>query len=101
MNKALDMSENHLQLHFDGTMVDAFVVSHPGHFGTNITYEEIPFDIPENWQWVRWGEIVNIVSARRVHQADWKKERIPFYRAREIAKVATDGFVDNDLFISR
>ena len=66
-----------------------------------ITDDEIPFDIPENWRWVRWGEIVNIVSARRVHQSDWKNEGVPFYRAREIAKLATDGWVDNDLFISQ
>lgn len=66
-----------------------------------ITEDEIPFDIPESWKWVRWGEIVNIVSARRVHQSDWKKEGIPFYRAREIAKLAIDGCVENDLFISQ
>ena len=66
-----------------------------------IAEDEIPFDIPENWRWVRWGEIVNIVSARRVHQSDWKKEGIPFYRAREIAKLAIDGRVENDLFISQ
>ena len=58
------------------------------------------FDIPENWIWVRWGNVINIVSARRVHQSDWKKEGIPFYRAREIAKLAEFGFVNNELFIS-
>lgn len=66
-----------------------------------IAEEKIPFDIPESWKWVRWGEIVNIVSARRVHQSDWKKEGIPFFRAREIAKLATDGYVENELFISQ
>lgn len=66
-----------------------------------ITVDEIPFDIPDSWKWVRWGEIVNIVSARRVHQSDWKNEGIPFYRAREIAKLSADGYVDNDLFISQ
>lgn len=65
-----------------------------------ITENEIPFDIPENWKWVRWGEVINIVSARRVHQSDWKNEGIPFYRAREIAKLAENGFVENELFIS-
>lgn len=65
-----------------------------------VAEEDIPFDIPDNWKWVCWGEIVNIVSARRVHQSDWRKEGIPFYRAREIAKLADNGFVDNDLYIS-
>ena len=41
------------------------------------------------------------MSARRVHQSEWKKEGIPFYRAREIAKLAADGYVDNDLYISQ
>ena len=66
-----------------------------------INGENIPFDIPDNWKWVRFGSIVNIVSARRVHQSDWKTEGIPFYRAREIGKLAVDGYVDNDLFISK
>ena len=66
-----------------------------------ITEEEKPFDIPDNWKWVRWGELVNVVSARRVHQADWKTAGIPFYRAREIAKLAEDGQVNNELFISK
>ena len=65
-----------------------------------ISDDEKPFDIPESWEWVRLGEIVNIVSARRVHQSDWQKKGIPFYRAREIAKLSVDGYVDNDLFIS-
>ena len=65
-----------------------------------IKLEEIPFEIPGNWMWVRWGNVINIVSAKRVHQSDWKKEGIPFYRAREIAKLADEGFVKNDLFIS-
>ena len=65
-----------------------------------ITEDEKPFEIPENWKWVRWGEIVNIVSARRVHQSDWKTKGVPFYRAREIAKLADNGFVNNELFIS-
>ena len=65
-----------------------------------ITADEIPFDIPDNWKWVMWGEITNVVSARRVHQSDWKKEGIPFYRAREIDRLAENGFVENELYIS-
>ncbi|MCR4815468.1 MAG: restriction endonuclease subunit S [Lachnospiraceae bacterium] len=65
-----------------------------------ITEDEIPFDIPESWKWVKWGNIVNVVSARRVHQSDWKKEGIPFYRAREIAVLSKEGVVDNELYIS-
>ena len=66
-----------------------------------ITEDEIPFEIPSTWKWVHWGEVINIVSARRVHQSDWKAEGIPFYRAREIAKLAENGYVENELFISQ
>lgn len=66
-----------------------------------ITEEDLPFEIPASWKWVKWGDIVNIVSARRVHQSDWKKEGVPFYRAREIAEMSrTGGVVDNELYIS-
>ena len=61
--------------------------------------DEIPFEIPDSWVWVRLKNIVNVVSARRVHQSDWRSNGIPFYRAREIAALAENGFVDNELFI--
>ena len=61
--------------------------------------DEIPFEIPENWSWVRLRNILNVVSARRVHQADWRSSGIPFYRAREIALLAEHGYVNNELFI--
>ena len=66
-----------------------------------ISEDEKPFEIPESWKWIRWGSVVNVVSARRVHQCDWKTSGIPFYRAREIAKLSEEGYVDNELFISQ
>jgi len=66
-----------------------------------ITEEEKPFDIPDSWKWVHWGDLINVVSARRVHQADWKSHGIPFYRAREIATLSEEGHVDNELYISK
>ena len=62
--------------------------------------EEIPFDIPRNWEWCRLKNIFNVVSAQRVHRSDWRTNGVPFFRAREIAKLANDGYVENDLFIS-
>ncbi len=61
--------------------------------------EEIPFEIPETWQWCRIKQILDIGSARRVHQKDWRNCGIPFYRAREIGKLAEYGHVNNELFI--
>ena len=62
--------------------------------------DELPFEIPENWCWCRLKSIVNVVSARRVHQSDWRSEGVPFYRAREIGKLADTGSVENELFIT-
>lgn len=62
--------------------------------------EEVPFEIPSNWRWCRFGEILNIVSAKRVHQSDWQTSGVPFYRAREISKLCENGYVNNDLYIS-
>ena len=67
---------------------------------TDLITTEYPFDIPETWKWVKFGSVMNVVSARRVHQADWKNCGVPFYRAREIAKLAETGSVENELFIS-
>ena len=63
--------------------------------------DEIPFEIPQSWCWVRMRHILNIGSARRVHEKDWRSSGIPFYRAREIGKLAEYGHVDNDLFIDQ
>ena len=60
----------------------------------------MPFEIPDSWEWCRLKSIVNVVSARRVHQSDWRNEGIPFFRAREIGKLADTGHVDNELFIT-
>lgn len=62
--------------------------------------DEVPYEVPESWEWVRFGEIGIIGSSSRVHQKDWQSSGIPFYRAREIVKLSQNGFVENDLFIS-
>ena len=66
-----------------------------------ISEEEIPFDLPSNWEWARIEDLFFVWSARRVHEKDWRTKGIPFYRAREIGKLADYGVVDNDLFIER
>jgi len=59
-----------------------------------------PATNPKGWPERMLGEVFEICSSRRVLESQWKKEGVPFYRAREIVKLAKDGYVDNDLFIS-
>ena len=47
-----------------------------------------------------FGDLFEISSSKRVLQRDWKSIGIPFYRAREIVKLARTGQVDNELFIT-
>jgi len=46
------------------------------------------------------GELFEVGSSKRVFEKDWTSSGVPFYRAREIVKLAKDGFVDNELFIT-
>jgi hypothetical protein len=54
----------------------------------------------DGWQTKTLGDLFDITSSKRVFEADWKTEGVPFYRAREIVKLAKHGFVENELFIS-
>ena len=62
---------------------------------------DIPFGIPDSWEWVKLGNICTISSAKRVLKEDWKETGIPFYRAREIAQLANGEIVKDDLFITK
>jgi type I restriction enzyme S subunit len=44
--------------------------------------------------------LYQIGSSKRVLKSQWKTEGVPFYRGREVTRLAADGFVDNELFIS-
>jgi type I restriction enzyme, S subunit len=49
---------------------------------------------------VALGELFQVGSSKRVLKSQWKNEGVPFYRGREITRLAADGFVNNELFIS-
>lgn len=61
---------------------------------------EIPFDVPSSWTFKRLGALGFIGSSRRVHQRDWQRTGIPFYRAREIVQLSRSGSVAAELHIS-
>lgn len=56
--------------------------------------------LPEGWELVKFDDLFNITSSKRVHKKDWVSKGVPFYRAREIVKLSSNGFVDNELFIT-
>ncbi len=45
------------------------------------------------------SNLYDIGSSKRVFQSEWREEGVPFYRAREIARLSEDGYVNNELFI--
>lgn len=53
-----------------------------------------------NWQTKKLGDLYDITSSKRVFKSEWKNAGVPFYRAREIVKLARQGFVENELYIS-
>ena len=61
-----------------------------------ITSEEIPFEIPESWEWVRLGEIFLFENGDRSDaypiESDYVKDGIPFWGAKDM--------VDNKLVFS-
>lgn len=65
-----------------------------------ITDDEIPFDIPESWKWVRIQDLFFAHSAMRIHQSDWKSEGIPFFRGRELVRLAKTGDPKAEIFIT-
>ena len=64
-----------------------------------ISEDEIPFEIPENWEWVRFENIFNVRSAKRIHQSDWQHSGIPFFRGRELVQLIKTGDVNSEIFI--
>jgi len=52
------------------------------------------------WVTYKLGDLYEITSSKRVFQSEWTTEGVPFYRAREIVKLANNGYVNNDLYIS-
>lgn len=61
---------------------------------------EWPYKLPENWCWTYISTAYDVTSSKRVHKEDWLSEGIPFYRTRELVKLSSKGFVDNELYIS-
>lgn len=53
-----------------------------------------------NWKELSLGDIFNVGSSKRVLKSQWQTTGVPFYRGREVTRLAVHGKVDNELFIS-
>lgn len=61
-----------------------------------ITEEEIPFDIPESWAWVRLGELCEVVTGRLDANAQDKNGKYPFFTCGEEVYTTKDYAFDCD-----
>ena len=65
-----------------------------------ITEDEIPFEIPENWCWVRLGEVFSVSSGKNLKQTDMDKEGIyPVYGGNGINGKYHEYFVPKDTLV--
>jgi len=54
----------------------------------------------KGWETKKLSALYQIGSSKRVLKSEWKTEGVPFYRGREVTRLAADGFVENELFVS-
>jgi type I restriction enzyme S subunit len=52
------------------------------------------------WERRKLSDLFQVGSSKRVLKSQWKTSGVPFYRGREVTRLAADGFVENELFIS-
>lgn len=65
-----------------------------------ITEDDLPFNLPESWEWVRLGNIINVKSSKRIFVSDYVEIGVPFYRSKEIGELGRGESVTSELFIS-
>ena len=68
---------------------------------TPISEDEIPFEIPDSWEWVRLSQISEIQSSKRVFEKDYVSFGIPFYRSKEIGNLSRGENIHTELYITK
>ena len=63
--------------------------------------DEIPFEIPDSWEWCKLGSITTVQSSKRVFEKDYVDEGIPFFRSKEIGDLYRGEEIHTQLFIAR
>jgi type I restriction enzyme, S subunit len=67
----------------------------PGYEGARVVN-----GLPEGWEVIRLGDIVNITSSKRIYMSDYVADGIPFYRSKEVIQSANGEALTEPLFIS-
>ncbi len=67
---------------------------------TEIAEDEIPFDIPESWKWVKVGSLAVVQSSKRVFEKEYVSDGIPFFRSKEIGDLYRNEPIKTELFIA-
>lgn len=49
-----------------------------------ITEEEKPFELPEGWEWVKLGQLMEMFNGKAFKQSDWKSEGLPIVRIQNL-----------------
>ena len=62
----------------------------------SITEDEIPFEIPESWEWVQLGELCEVVTGRLDANAQDKNGKYPFFTCGEEVYTTKDYAFDCD-----
>lgn len=68
-------------------------------------YETAVFDevtgLPEGWEKVKLGELLEVTSSKRIFLSDYVEEGIPFYRGKEIILKSKNETINDLLYISK
>ena len=64
-------------------------------------YPELRFPgFTDPWEQRKLGELMEVTSVKRIHQADWTDSGVRFLRARDIVSSMNNEEIDNPVFIS-
>ena len=55
----------------------------------------------EDWEQRKLGDLMEVTSVKRIHQADWTDSGVRFFRARDIVSSMNNEEIDNPVFISK
>ncbi|EOY2449454.1 restriction endonuclease subunit S [Listeria monocytogenes] len=55
----------------------------------------------DDWEQREIGKILEVTSVKRIHQSDWEKDGVPFFRARDIVAKAKGEKIADPIFISK